>query len=55
MCNQEWTIQRLWQHWAHKTQDEDKHNKNRKLERWAMLTPLITRGEWRMESSSYFL
>jgi hypothetical protein len=22
--NQEWTIQRHWQHWAHKTQDEDK-------------------------------
>jgi hypothetical protein len=21
--NQEWTIQRHWQHWAHKTQDED--------------------------------
>ena len=24
--NQEWTIQRHWQHWAHKTQDEDKQN-----------------------------
>ena len=24
--NQEWTIQRHWQHWAHKTQNEDKHN-----------------------------
>ena len=22
--NQEWTIQRHWQHWAHKTQEEDK-------------------------------
>ena len=22
--NQQWTIQRHWQHWAHKAQDEDK-------------------------------
>ena len=22
--NQEWTIQIHWQHWVHKTQDEDK-------------------------------
>jgi hypothetical protein len=25
--NQEWTIQRHWQHWVHKTHDEDKQNK----------------------------
>ena len=25
--NQEWTTQRNWQHWVHKTQDEDKQNK----------------------------
>jgi hypothetical protein len=25
--NQEWTIQRKWQHWVHKKQDKDKHNK----------------------------
>ena len=25
--NEEWTIQRNWQHWVHKTQDEDKQNK----------------------------
>jgi hypothetical protein len=24
---QEWIIQRHWQHWVHKTQDEDKQNK----------------------------
>jgi len=24
------TIQRNWQHWEHKTQDEDKQNKNKK-------------------------
>ena len=24
--NQEWTIQRHWQHWVHKAQAEDKHN-----------------------------
>jgi hypothetical protein len=28
MSNQEWTIQRYWQHWAHTIQDEDKQNKN---------------------------
>jgi len=26
---QEWAIQRSWQYWVHKTQDEDKQNKNR--------------------------
>jgi hypothetical protein len=26
--NQEWTIQRNWQHWVHRTQDENKQNKN---------------------------
>jgi hypothetical protein len=26
--NQQWTIQRNWQHWIHKTQDEDKQIKN---------------------------
>jgi len=26
--NQEWTFQRNWQHWLHKTQDEDKEKKN---------------------------
>ena len=25
--NQEWTIQRNWQYWVHKTHDEDKQNK----------------------------
>ena len=25
--NQKWTIQRNWQHWVHKTQDEDKQSK----------------------------
>jgi hypothetical protein len=25
--NQEWTIQRNWQHWVHTTQAEDKQNK----------------------------
>jgi hypothetical protein len=28
MANREWTIQRNGQHWLHKTQDEDKANKN---------------------------
>ena len=26
-CDQKWTIQRNWQHWAYKTQHEDKQNK----------------------------
>ena len=26
--NQEWTTQRNYQHWVHKTQDEDKQTKN---------------------------
>jgi hypothetical protein len=26
--NQDWTIQRHWQHWIHKTQDDDKQNKH---------------------------
>ena len=25
--NPKWTMQRQWQHWVHKTQDEDKQNK----------------------------
>jgi hypothetical protein len=24
--NEEWTIQRKWQHWVNRTQDEDKQN-----------------------------
>jgi hypothetical protein len=24
--NQYWTIQKNWQHWVHKNQDQDKHN-----------------------------
>jgi len=26
--NQEWKIQRNWQHWVHKTQNDDKQTKN---------------------------
>jgi hypothetical protein len=26
--NQEWLIQKNWQHWIHKTHDQDKHKKN---------------------------
>jgi hypothetical protein len=40
--NQEWTIQRHWQRWTHKTQVEDKQNtktQHRKLKRWATRTP----------------
>ena len=32
MDNQEWTIQRNWQQWIHKTQDEDKQNKKHNTE-----------------------
>jgi hypothetical protein len=31
--NQEWTIQRHSQHWAHKTQDEDKQNTTQKIKK----------------------
>ena len=31
--NQEWTIQRHWQHWVHKTQNEDKQSNNKKQHR----------------------
>ena len=27
--NQEWTIQRHWQYWVHKTHDEEKHSKTK--------------------------
>ena len=37
MSNQEWTNQRNWQHWVHKTQDEEKQKA--KSMRW---TPLFT-------------
>ena len=30
--NQEWTIQRNWRHWVHKTQDENKCKKSLKEE-----------------------
>ena len=29
----EWTIQKYWQHWVPKTQDEDKQNKKKKTQR----------------------
>ena len=30
--NQKWTIQRHWQHWAHKIQDEDKQNETKTIQ-----------------------
>jgi len=45
--NQEWTIHRLWQYWADKTQDEKKPNNNKKqrrLKRWVTQTHPKTRG-----------
>ena len=45
--NQEWTIKRHWQDWAHKTQDEDKQitkTQLRKLKRSAKWTPPKTCG-----------
>jgi len=30
--NEGWTIQRNWQHWVLKTQDEDKHSKKQNTE-----------------------
>ena len=43
--NQYWRIQRHWQHWIRKTQDEDKQKKqHRKLKRRATQTPSKTVG-----------
>ena len=39
--NHEWTIQRHWQYWVHKTQDEDKqnqHNKKQKTQKTKMMS-----------------
>jgi hypothetical protein len=32
--NQEWTIQRHWQHWVHKIQDKDEPNKKHNTDNW---------------------
>ena len=32
--NQEWTIQNHWQHYVHKTQDEDQHNKKHNTDKY---------------------
>ena len=35
--NQEWTIQRHWQHWAHKTQGQDNQNRKHNTEvKWIL-------------------
>jgi len=67
-ANQEWTIQRNWQHWVHNTQDEDKQSKkiqHRKLKSWATRTPPNIEGElrcprkvrrvWRYQRGNRFL
>jgi len=63
--NQEWAIQRHWQHWAQKTQDEDIQSNNKKnnttrktnLTRWATRTPPKSdcgpRCLWNVSSSCY--
>ena len=49
--NQEWTIQRNWRHWVHKTQDEDKQSKktqHRQLRKGEQHEPTknpVTNGE----------
>ena len=47
--NQEWTIQRIWQHWAHKSREaENKQNtttQHRKLKTWTTRTSLKTGDE----------
>jgi hypothetical protein len=44
--NQEWTIQRNWQHWVHQTQDEEMQNKNltQKTEKMSNTDPSKTGG-----------
>jgi hypothetical protein len=43
--NQEWTIQRHWQHWVHKTQNEDKlKNTTHKAKNMSNTDPTKSRG-----------
>ena len=50
--NHEWTIQIHWQHCAHKTQDEDKHNKQhnttQKTNMMGKTNPTKKRGRMQM-------
>jgi hypothetical protein len=54
--NQEWTIQRHWQHWVHKKQDEDKQNtktQHRKLQKMSNMDPHLNTREGLAVSASY--
>ena len=42
MRNQEWTIQRHWPHWVHKTQDDDKQTKKQKKQQKTTTQKTIT-------------
>ena len=47
MRYQQFTIQRYWQHWSHKTQEEDiktKTQKHKNLNIWTTCIPQKTRG-----------
>jgi hypothetical protein len=50
MDNQEWTIQKYWQHWVPKTQDEDKQNKKnptQKIKKMGITDPTKLKMSWR--------
>ena len=51
------TIQRNWQHWVHKSQDEDKQTQHRKLKRratWSRETKNNKIGVWYPISMQYW-
>jgi hypothetical protein len=39
--NKEWTIQRNWQHWAHKTQYENEQNTTQKTKKMSNTDPML--------------
>ena len=39
--HQEWTIQRHWQHWVHRTQAEDKQNQKHNNDRHDNVVPFL--------------
>jgi hypothetical protein len=52
--NQEWTIQRHWQHWAHKIQDEDKQIKKHNTENLIFFVVFVT-GLWSLTNKYHAL
>ena len=45
--SQEWTLQRIWQHWAHKPQDEAKQNTRHKPTQKTKMSNMDRTKTWR--------